>query len=213
VDAIRRFCRTPCQVSQYILQHYGGMLGKDIGGQMSKFLIDQLAYEMVFCGNGYESTGSKEDFEAFFETDPMTAVMLVFTLRGFHERKNERRTTQPCEVRACKYHVHTKTTPCKDLVDRRSAQGGPAVTDDHAASRMNWAAKARLPVQSTSTTPTQSTKQPVTVRLPQPSPYVHHSAAKSAYLDDGTAAFPPPPNFAGSGTEWDNSENTYITTW
>jgi hypothetical protein len=57
VDATRKYCQD-FQISQYIIQNYAGLLGEYIGGQMSEFLIEQLAYEIVFCGNGYENADS-----------------------------------------------------------------------------------------------------------------------------------------------------------
>jgi hypothetical protein len=80
VDRARKYSQE-FQIAQYIVQEYGSTLSEAIGGQMAKFLIDQLAYEMVYLGNDYESAGSKDNFEVFFEADVKTAVNLMWVLR------------------------------------------------------------------------------------------------------------------------------------
>lgn len=113
VDETRQYCHGR-SIAGDIVHSFGGMLKEPhIGGYMSRFLVAQVAHEMVFSENGYEGAGSTADFERFFETDVTTAVKLMFTLRSFQERKFMSKTTKPSAYFACKYHEHFSTPSCK----------------------------------------------------------------------------------------------------
>ena len=209
MDATRKYSRD-FQISRYVLQNYAGMLSKHIGGKMSKFLIDQLACEMVFSLEGYESAGSIEDFKAFFEADPETAVSLTFTLRRFQERKCEGTTTRPFECFACVYHEHSKTPSCVSVLSKKALTDAAAVT-----SHSNLKLEPKQPNQPTS----NPLKQSVTVRMPfsDPSTRVGNAPRQSLSVSSRPAN-----TSTSSGTsttqsvsrnEFDDAESTYTSNW
>jgi hypothetical protein len=209
VDATRKYCRN-FQISRYILKNYAGMLDKHIGGPMSKFLIDQLAYEMVFSVKGYEIAGSKEDFELFFEKDPKTAVSLTFTLKGFQERKFKEIFTKPSECFACVYHEHSKTPSCESILSKRAVTDAVLVT-----SHSNLKLEPKQPNQPTS----NPLKQSVTVRIPFSDPSTRVGNAPRQSLSVPSRPANTSPSSGTSTTQsvsrnvFDDAESTYTSNW
>ena len=209
MDATRKYSRD-FQISRYVLQNYAGMLSKHIGGKMSKFLIDQLACEMVFSLEGYESAGSIEDFKAFFEADPETAVSLTFTLRRFQERKFEGITTRPFECFACVYHEHSKTPSCVSVLSKK------ALTDAATATSHS---NLKLEQTQLNKSPSNSPKQAVKVRIPYPSPSTNfvnkprHSLSAPSRPANVSTSSQIGTTQRKRKNEFDDSENTYTSNW
>ena len=211
VDATRKYCRG-FQISRYILKNYAGMLDKHIGGPMSKFLIDQLAYEMVFSIKGYEIAGSKEDFELFFEKDPKTAVSLTFTLKGFQERKFKEIFTKPSECFACVYHEHSKTPSCESILSKMAMPDAAVVT-----SHSNLKLESKQPNQPTSDPLKQSVTQPFRPPLHGPTTNLVNNPRKSLSAPSRPANASTSSNTSTtqsvSRNEFDDAESTYTSNW